>query len=169
LDALARELNLEITVEPSGQGVFAPGRAADVKLDGARVGMIGQVHPEKLRALKVEGEVAYIELDLSPLIAGSRPRQFAGAARFPSTSRDLTVLVPEAVTWQAVHDVLADRADTSFVGDYYGSELPEGFKSMTVRLTLSHPERTPTEAEAADLEAAARRLLERKLGAKARD
>jgi phenylalanyl-tRNA synthetase beta subunit len=37
-----------------------------------------------------------------------------------------------------------------------------------MRLTVANPDRTPTEAEAADLEAKILRRLERKLGARAR-
>ncbi|HEY2003593.1 MAG TPA: phenylalanine--tRNA ligase subunit beta [Candidatus Saccharimonadia bacterium] len=168
LDALARELNLEVRVEPANRDEFAPGRAAEVKLGSMKVGVIGQLHPERLRVLKIDGEAAYMELDLTPLIEASRPRQFAGASRFPATSRDLTVLLPERVTWQAVADELVGQR-VEFVDDYRGAELPEGYKSLTLRLTLSHPERTPTETEAVELEATMLRRLERKLGAKPRD
>jgi phenylalanyl-tRNA synthetase beta subunit len=69
--------------------------------------------------------------------------------------------------WQAVADELAGQP-VEFVDEYYGEGLPEGHKSLTLRLTVVHPDHTPTEAEAAASEAKVRRQLERKLGAKPR-
>jgi phenylalanyl-tRNA synthetase beta chain len=168
LDALARELNLELRMEPDALPAYAPGRCAQVQFGGKSVGVIGQIHPELLRGLKLDGEAAHVELDLAPLLEASTAPRAVPAQRFPAIRRDLAVLVPTDVNWQMVHDVLAGL-DAAFVSDYAGGELPTGYKGMTVRLTLSHPERTPTEAEAVDLEKRSLKLLERKLGAKPRD
>jgi phenylalanyl-tRNA synthetase beta chain len=136
-------------------------------LDGRRVGVIGQVHPERVRGLKVEREVAYLELDLAPLLGSAAARQFAGLGRFPSIARDLAVVLPAEVAWQAVADELAGFT-VAYVDEYVGAGVPEGHKSLTLRLTVAHPDRTPTEAEATEAEAKVLRRLERKLGAKAR-
>jgi phenylalanyl-tRNA synthetase beta chain len=115
-----------------------------------------------LQPLKVEGEAAYAEVDLAPLVEASMPRQFAGVNRFPTITRDLAVLVPRDVTWQALREAARSgvaqfgvaASEVEFVGDYYGKELPAGHKGVTLRLTLANSDRTLTEAEAADMEAA---------------
>jgi phenylalanyl-tRNA synthetase beta chain len=168
LDELARALNLKLTVAPDREAVFAPGRAGRVMLGETAVGWIGQVHPERVLGLKVDGEVASLEVDLTPLIEAAGPVQFGGLERFPTIQRDLAVLVPVATTWSQVAAAL-EALRVEYVSDYYGNELPEGMKSLTLRLTVALPDRTPTEAEAADAEAKALRILERKLGAKPRE
>ena len=70
-------------------------------------------------------------------------------------------------SWQAVQEALAPQV-VLFVNDYYGDGVPAGHKSLTLRLALANPDRTPTEAEAAELEAKVLRRLERKLNARVR-
>jgi len=154
-------------VEPKPNSLFAPGRSGDLWLGKQWVGSIGQVHPEQVRELKVDAEVGYMELDLTPLIEASSTPQFAGLDKFPTIQHDLGVLVPEGVTWKQVVDALSPQ-QVAFVSDYHGVELPAGYKGLTLRMTLANPDRTPTEAEAAELEATLLRRLERKVGAKPR-
>jgi phenylalanyl-tRNA synthetase beta subunit len=168
LDALARELNLELNVTPGRSEGFAPGRYGEVRLGSKRLGGFGQVHPEKARALKLDGELVYAELDLTPLVMEASARQFQGVPRFPVIQRDVTLLLPVPTTWRQVVEALEPQP-VDFVSYYHGRELPDGFKGLTLRLTLSNPDRTPTEPEAADLEASIVRRLERKLGAQRRD
>jgi phenylalanyl-tRNA synthetase beta chain len=169
LDALAWELNVPLRVRPArASEVYMPGRFGEVELDGKVIGGIGQINPVRLRALKTEDEVVYAELDLSPLLGAASVRRFAGLDRYPVTVRDVAVVLPADVTWQAVVDALSGMA-VVFVDEYYGSGVPEGHKSLTLRLTVVHPDRTPTEAEATEAEAKVLRRLERTLGARPRN
>jgi phenylalanyl-tRNA synthetase beta chain len=153
LDQISRSLNLDLVVRPASGGVYAPGRYGEVWLGDVRVGGIGQLHPTRVRAMKIDGEVAHFELDLTPLMMAATTRPYAPVSAFPTTLRDVTLLLPKDITWQAVREA-TDGWDVAFVGDYYGSELPAGMKGMTIRLRLSLPDRTPTEAEASELEGA---------------
>jgi phenylalanyl-tRNA synthetase beta chain len=169
LDQLAQTLNVAVMVEPAADSRFAPGRSGVVKLDGRGIGWIGQVHPDQARRLKVDGESAYVEVDLAPLVAASRPRQFAGLRRFPTIQRDVAVVLPAAVTWREVHAaVTALGAEPVFVADYQGAGIPAGSKSLTLRLVVAHDDRTPTEAEAEALEGRVVKLLARKFAAEQR-
>jgi phenylalanyl-tRNA synthetase beta chain len=167
LDALAEELNVDLNVEPAADPNFAPGRFGEVRLGRKPVGWIGQVRPEQALALKIDGEIGYFELDIGPVLAQSRPKQFSGVAKFPVITRDLTVVVPVAVTWRQVQAALADLPNVSvkFVGDYYGRELTAGHKSLTLSLTVAHPDRTPRETEAVEVEGKVRSVLTRTLAA----
>ena len=70
----------------------------------------------------------------------------------------------------AVTAALSDLANArvAFVSDYYGDELPAGRKSLALRVTVSHPDRTPTDAEAAEVERRVVAVLARKFGAELR-
>ena len=67
VDAVARELKLNFTIEPSDDGVFLPGRAANLRLEGRSVGVLGEVHPEVLERFKLGYPVSLFELDLSSI------------------------------------------------------------------------------------------------------
>jgi phenylalanyl-tRNA synthetase beta subunit len=167
LDAVAHDLNVDLEVRPAELSGYAPGRAGEVYLGDTFVGSIGQLHPSRVKAMKIEGEVAYFEVELSPLIKASTTRPYTVASAYPTIDRDLALLVPVAVTWQQVRETTA-KWDVNFVSDYYGTELPQGHKSLTIRLRLTLPDRTPTEAEATELEAKVLVTLTRKLGAQRR-
>jgi phenylalanyl-tRNA synthetase beta chain len=167
LDALAADLNLDLAVRPAGHATFAPGRYGEIWLGETKLGGIGQIHPARAAAIKLDGDLAYFELDLTPLMEQAATRRYAPQSAFPTTTRDVALLVPYDVTWRAVRDATADW-NVAFVSDYFGKELPEGMKGMTIRLTLALPDRTPTEAQAAELEQSVVARLTRKLGAKPR-
>jgi phenylalanyl-tRNA synthetase beta chain len=167
LDAIAREFSIKLTFRPQNRKPFATGRCADVLLGDVNIGVIGQIHPGLLADLKIGGEAAFFEVDADRIFDSARPKQFTSPGRYPSISRDLSILVPEALTWQEVADV-TKRYDAEYVEQYYGQELPDGFKSMTLRVTLTRDDRTPTESEANLLEAEVMKVLAEKVGAVAR-
>ena len=92
---------------------------------------------------------------------------YVAASAFPTIVRDVALVVPREVTWQAVREAAAGW-EVAFVGDYYGEELPAAHKGLTIRLTLALPDRTPTEADAVELEEAVLARLRRKIGAERR-
>ncbi len=171
VDALGSELALQLGIEPTDeQGPYVAGRSAVVKLGSEAIGRIGQLDSELLRRHKVTSEAAYLELNVAPLLAAAGPRQFKAPSRYPLALRDLAVVIPNEVTWQAIAEALADLPATtiSFVSDYYGDDLPAGHRSLALRLAVTHPDRTPTDGEVAAMEQKALSILQRKLSATAR-
>jgi phenylalanyl-tRNA synthetase beta subunit len=168
LDALAYEANLTLEVAPANAGkVYAKARVGQVRLGGKTLGVIGQIHPQVLHGLKIEKEMAHIEVDLDPLLSKSSTRAFEPMSRFPRTTRDLTMLVRDSISWQGVREVLG-HYNVDYVGEYIGTELPAGHKTLTIRITVSAMDHTPTEAEAVVVETDIKQLLERRLGARER-
>ena len=128
-----------------------PGVAARIEVDGVVAGEIGEVHPDVRRAFGVEIPVFVVDVDLSLL--GARPvRQMRAIPRFPSTSRDVSLLLDEAIWAARVRDVIAAAAqplveDVRVVEEYRGDRLPPGTKSMLWSITYRAPDRTLTDAE----------------------
>lgn len=167
LDTLARELSVELEYEPVAQPSYAPYRSAQITLNGAHIGVIGQLHPRLVRSHKLAGEAAFVELDLEPLIEAARPRQFAALDRYPVIRRDVALWVPQDVTWTKICQA-ADGFGLEFVDQYAADDAPAGMRGVTVRLTIRQPDRTPTEAEAQEREAQLLVRLEHKLKARRR-
>lgn len=168
LDALAFEFSTPFVVRSSEHNEFEPGRSGDVYLKDKNVGRIGQLHSSVVAPFKVSGEVAYFELDLEPILEASKTRQYVRIDRFPTIQRDLSIIVPSNVTWQAILEA-AGTIQILFVDDYYGQGIPSGHKAVTLRLVVHGSDNTPTEIEAADFEAKVLALLARKVGALPRD
>ena len=166
-DAIIADLNVDVAICSAVSPPYAPGRVGELRLGDVQIGIIGQLHPNTLASIKVEGEVAYLEVDLSPIIKAAGVQTYRGMDMFPATYRDVTVVLPALTTWTQVRAVTA-QWDVTFVTDYYSRDLPEGMKSLTIRLKLVLPDRTPTEAEAAELEVAVMAQLSSKFGAKLR-
>ena len=169
LDGIAAALNVDLAVRSDeSSDVYAPGRYGTIWLGDERIGGIGQIHPARVHLMKVEGEVAYFEVDLMTLIDASKTKAYVGRSSFPTISRDVALLVPVGVGWQDIREATSGW-DVEFVGDYYGQGLPPGMRGMTIRLTLALPDRTPTEPEARELEESVLSRLAHKYGVQRRD
>ncbi len=67
LQALSRAFDVDLETPPTDHPSFIPGRTAAVVLDGASVGVIGEVHPEVLVEHDLEVPVAAFEFQLDGL------------------------------------------------------------------------------------------------------
>jgi phenylalanyl-tRNA synthetase beta subunit len=170
LDRLGTELGLALSVSPSKDDRFAPGRSGTVTLGKDIIGWIGQMRPALAKAHKLSGEVAYLELDVAALLEAARPVVYRPASRFPAARRDLAVVVAEDVTWQQLHDeATADGlASVRFLSDYRGDDLPSGYKSVALRLEMTAPDHTLSEAEVEERLHQIETRLKRRLGAEPR-
>ena len=164
LDTVATAYGVSFELKRSDTVVgYAKGRFAAILLQGKTVGMIGQIDPVSLRELKVGSEAAHLELNLESVFGAATVIGYASKQRFPSVGRDVTVIVDEATDWQTVAKALAsvEHTTVSYKGDYYGADLAKSQKSLTLHLELSYPDRTPTEAEAAAVQARVVSILHR--------
>lgn len=140
----------KITIEsatPAFTGVD-PGAFARVMLGERQIGCFGLVSPALLAEYGLDRAVAAAEIDAEPLLAGFPPRAaIEPLASFPAIERDLSLIVAEGVTWDAVRgEVLKLRAalleDVAFVYTYRGKQFGAGKKSLTLRLRFRDPART---------------------------
>ncbi len=67
VQAVMRELDLEWDVAESGDDAFIDGRRADILVNGKKVGVFGELHPEVLEAFELTMPVVGFELDLSSI------------------------------------------------------------------------------------------------------
>lgn len=162
VDAVSRGLGVSPEYRQAEEPGMLPGRCAVVGVEGKRVGVLGQVHPEVVAALGGEGDVYLFELvldDLLPLLP--RRRKAEPVPRFPPVVEDLALIVDRDVPAGRVQALiestpLVRRARIFDV--YEGRPVPEGKKSLAYSVAYQAPDRTLTEEEVARTR---RRLLER--------
>ncbi len=92
-----------------------------------------------------------IDVDsLKPL--SSRTNVFKELSEYQMTDFDLSLIVEEFVTWADIkREILANKndllRDLTYVGEYKGSQVPSGSKSITLRLVIGSLEKTLTSSE----------------------
>jgi len=123
-------------------------RGLRVEVDGAEAGIVGEVAPAVLRHFGVDRPVFAFEIDLARFAAGSAGEPtYRPLPRFPAVRRDLALVVPEGVTFDAIEAVLRESsplpiADIQVFDRFRGKGLPPGTASVAIQVLFQHPERT---------------------------
>ena len=88
---------------------------------------------------------------------------------------DLSMLVDTSVKWEDIQALILSKKtkggllqDVSFVEEYKGKQVPNGKKSVTVRLVIGSLEKTLTSQEIESCAAGVIKLLHKKLNAELR-
>ena len=167
--ASANRLRTEARTHPA----LHPGQSARLFLEGDELGWMGGLHPGLARQLEVNQPVFLFELLLEPLLRGHLPRLLP-VPQYPSLSRDLAVVVDEAVTSAAVLKVAQEVAipvasEVRIFDIYRGPGIDSGRKSVALSLILQDSSRTLTDEAADAIIAKIARQLQFDLGATIRD
>ena len=139
--------------EPPGP-LFHPGRSAFVLVDGARVGVLGEIHPRVAESLDVPGRIATAELEVDELMRHAATTLQAGdVPRFPPVRRDLSFVLDEAVPHAAVESAIREAggdlvASCTLFDVHTGPPLPAGKKSLAFSVEFRDPSRTLEREEA---------------------
>ncbi len=140
---------------PGEETSLFPGRQADIVVDGKKIGVVGQIHPAVARAFEIDSEVFVIEIDAAELMVLSCDIiEYQPLSRFPSSERDVAIVVDENVQYAQVADIIADFglvARALLFDVYVGEQVPAGKKSFAVRLVFQAPDRTLTDTEINDV------------------
>ncbi|OGR29764.1 MAG: phenylalanine--tRNA ligase subunit beta [Desulfuromonadales bacterium GWC2_61_20] len=133
----------------AGEPYLHPGKSATLYSGGVRLGVVGEVHPRTLAAFAIDVPVYLAELELPRLNkhAGIRP-----LSRFPDAYRDSALLLDETVTAQQIFELFAkagskDAEDLVLFDLYRGPGVPEGKKSVALRVRYRSSEKTLTDEE----------------------
>jgi phenylalanyl-tRNA synthetase beta chain len=143
------------TVEPAAEanGLFAPAASFVIRGPGGdEVGKAGLVAEGVVDAPVWAGPVWGIELTLPADVPDQPPVTYQPLPQFPSSERDLALLVPMETAAQRVLGLISDRAgdllESVDVFDLYeGEGLGEGVRSIAVRLRFRASDRTLKDKE----------------------
>jgi phenylalanyl-tRNA synthetase beta chain len=151
-----------------------PGKSCRIESAGTLLGTLGEVHPVVLQNYDIDTPVYLLDLDIEAFLSVSRESEgFRPLSRFPDVYRDSALLVDESVTAQMLFDAVA-AVRGKLVEDfvlfdlYRGKGVPEGKKSLAIRVRYRSLEKTLTEEEIGKAHGKIIRALEEKLGAEVR-
>ncbi len=142
-----------LETRPAAVGLFAPGRAAELLLEGESLGFIGEVDRARLDSWELRSASSAAELDLGVLIRRSVlvPRN-RPLPPFPAVARDLSLVVDRSIPWAELATAATNAAgptveSVEFLDTFHGGTIPEGKHSVHFGLRFRHPERTLTGEE----------------------
>ena len=132
---------------------YHPGRCAAVSIDGVEVGVMGQVHPLVAKNYGIDVDVYCAEINFTKLLGCLLPdATYTPLPKYPSVTRDLSLMCDEAVTVADIEAVITASAGKLLRGVklfdiYRGVGVPEGKKSMAFSLELRADDRTLTDTD----------------------
>jgi phenylalanyl-tRNA synthetase beta chain len=116
-------------------------------------GAIGQLLPTLAKKYDLRDAVFLAELNLDQLLAKRNPaKSFKVLPQFPSSRRDVAMLVPEATTHEAVLQTVkqakaANLESVELFDVFRGKAVPDGQKSLAYAFTYRALDKTLTDAE----------------------
>ncbi|MBC7930929.1 MAG: phenylalanine--tRNA ligase subunit beta [Rubrivivax sp.] len=164
----------ELEFLPAGVGHLREGQSARVRLGGAEIGSVGRLSEELAAAHKFRQSIFVAEVNLTALLdAGESPVRYAPLPRFPSVVRDVSLIADRRATFGKMRRTILDLGieecrGVLLVDVYEGANVPEGKRSLTLRIEYRADDRTLRDEEADTMHARVVAALEREHGAQLR-
>ncbi len=141
----------EYTFVPATHPGLHPGQSAEIRRGEQTVGMLGGLHPEIARKLKIGGEVFLFELSLAEIGEGRLPRSVE-LSRYPAVSRDIAISLDEDIAAERVLSCVRKAAPESLMNlelfdVYRGEGVDSGKKSLALGLIFQDVSRTLDDTE----------------------
>mgnify|MGYP002654215989 CR=1 FL=1 len=157
--------------QPKG---FHTGRSGELLVGGVVVGTVGELSPSVSKSNDLPRTVGVFEVNLdalfdaAPLAVTAKP-----LGTLPAATQDLSLVVkvetPALEVLSAVREGAGDLLELiSLTDDYRGSNVSEGFKSLTFALRFRAMDRTLTQAEASEARDAGVQLARQRFNAEIR-
>jgi phenylalanyl-tRNA synthetase beta chain len=130
-----------------------PRGAAAIFAGDTRVGALGPLHPDVADALDIGGECVVLEIDVGALAAlGRVEAKYQAIPRFPAATRDLAVVVHDAVPAGDVEAAVRDAAgrlaeEVRLFDRFVGGSIPAEHASLAFHVVYRAADRTLTDAE----------------------
>ncbi|MCO7175972.1 phenylalanine--tRNA ligase subunit beta [Sporolactobacillus kofuensis] len=149
-DALA--VSDQIDYQPSKREGMHPGQTADILFNGRVIGYVGALHP-KVQANHGLNETYVFEIAIESLLRHGEPAiDYHILPRFPSTTRDIALVVKRTVAASDLNRVIKENGSpllksVRLFDVYEGDHVADDEKSMAFSLVYFDPERTLTDDE----------------------
>jgi len=132
---------------------FHPGKQATLHIGSVRIGVLGEVHPERLEVLDIQERVFFAQLDLSDLFElHGGFKQMTPLPQFPGSDRDWTLTLKKEVpidsVMQQIGDFKSKLLKDFFLLDLYENEkIGTEYKNITLRFTYRDDKKTIEQAQ----------------------
>ena len=151
------------------QKVALKGESAAIMVNDTKIGMVGELHPVVAAAFDIIKTSYVIELDVDALLAlAGESYEYRAVSRYPSTIRDLALIVDEQTTYQQIVSIVQSFplvTNVVLFDLYRGEQVPSGKKSLAFRITYQSADHTLIDREVNGVQDNILNRLERELKA----
>lgn len=172
IEGLLSKLGIAVVLEPSHDESLHPARQAAIILAGKgekpTLGVIGEVHPRVADRFEIGGTVCLFEIEMDGLLAAAGQAMYRQIPRYPSTVRDIALVMDNAVTHRQIIDIIKGFplvSEAALFDVYSGKQVAAGKKSLAYRLVYQSAEHTLTDEEVNKVQEQILARLAKELGA----
>ena len=168
-EGLLRHLGVAVNFEQGNDGGWHPNKQAAIVVEDKRLGVVGELHPKVAAAFEISGPVCLFEINVTALLPFTTGhKMFQPIPRFPSTVRDLALVVDVGVTHRQVQDIISSFPlvyEVTLFDVYSGKQVAAGKKSLAYRLVYQSPTHTLIDEEVNQVQQQILDRLAKELGA----
>lgn len=130
-----------------------PGRQAQIWYEGTKVGYMGELHPQVADNYGIGERTCLAVLDMPVIVPqASFDHKYTGIARFPASSRDISMVMKKSITAGEVESVIRSKGgklleSCELFDIYEGKQIMAGFKSMAYNIVFRALDRTLEDRE----------------------
>ena len=163
------EINLEQIEKPAWADVNA---YLNITKNGEIIGSLGLVSVQVMTESKIKRtNVAIFEINADKFVPyASRTNEYERLPELPLVEKDLSIIVDEKVSWMTIEESIKSKVkEIEFVDEYKGNQIPEGKKSITLKVKILNEGTTMTSEQINEKMNSILKLLDKKCGAKLRE
>ena len=171
LEALLAPLSVE--TRPCRHPALHPGKSAEVVVEGAVAGVLGELHPAWAKKYDCPYATVVFEIDLVSVLSRRVPA-YMEVLRFPSVRRDIAVEVGAQHPVSAIELALKKHApgivsEVVLFDVFRGKGIDSDKKSLAFRITMQDTSKTLTDAEVEAAVATLLKVLHEEFGGRLRE
>ena len=154
--------------------IFHPGRTAKIIVEGVELGIIGEVYVDVCENYDIKSKVYMGELNFDAIMDLTNfERKYKPLPKFPSTSRDIAIVVEEDILVGDVKKLILKHGkglieDIQLFDIYRGDQIQENMKSMALSIDYRSYEKTLKDEEVEEIQSLIVKDLEDTFDAKLR-
>lgn len=118
--------------------------------DDEIIGSLGLLSIQTMNESKIKRtNVAIFEMNMDKLVSlTSRDNKYDHLPELPLVEKDLSIIVDENIKWQTINDCIKPLVkELEFVDEYRGNQIPNGKKSITLKVRFINEGTTMTSEE----------------------
>lgn len=149
---ILNQCNNQIVFKNCTHSALHPNKSAVIYLNNVLIGYIGMIHPMIHTQLGLKLNTFVFELSWDILSKFKLPIKITSISKFPKNYRDLSLIVPNHIPSADIINTckklnIPQLIEIKLIDIYVGDNIPKGFKSFTIKLTLQSNQYTLKEEE----------------------
>lgn len=159
LESLFEKLGSEeILFKNEGFPDFLTGEAAAIEIGGEIVGYLGKAKKDLLSKFDIEVDVLISEISLNKLFKKVKlNKKFREIPKYPSAKRDVSIIIGKDVPHHSIVSAMREAggdlvANIELFDQYFGSQVPQGSRSLSYSIEYRAYDRTLTDFEVNQLQ-----------------